>query len=280
LPLYIVGAGISAEYLTLRALKALARADKIYIDSYTSIAPGVDEELLTRLAPEAVIVRAARFHLEDMSRRIIEEARQSHVAILVPGDPFLATTHSAIAVEARQRGVEVVIVPGVSGLQAVIDYTGLQVYRFGKVVTLVYPEDGVKPYTVLDVVRDNRERGLHTLILLDLRLDENKAMTIPEAVHILLELEEEMLRKGMLHTMHINKGLLVGVARAGLPDAKCAAGPPDFVAGTEYPPPPHSLVVAAPRLHPLEEEALHVFCTTPSGRHAKQVEDKELKVRR
>ncbi len=263
--LYIVGGGLSAEYLTLKALKALAKAKKIYIDTYTSIAPGIDEELVTRLAPEAEVVRATRFHLENEAHRIVEEAKERDIVLLVPGDPFLATTHVALAIEAKRRGVAVSVVPGVSGLQAVLDQTGLQVYRFGKPVTLVYPEEGLRPYTVIEVIRGNMERGLHTLVLLDLRLDEGRAMTVPEAVRFLQELEGELLQRGELSAPIITESWLVGVARAGLPDAKCVAGPPDFIASAEYPPPPHSLVVPAARLHPVEEEALLAFCTTPEG---------------
>lgn len=259
--LYIIGAGISSEYITLRALKYLSRASKVYIDTYTSIAPGIDEELVQRLTPEAEIVPAARLHLENQSHRIIEEARDANIALLVPGDPLIATTHIALAVEAKKRGVEVVIVPGVSGVQAVIDTIGLQFYRFGKPVTLVYPEDGVKPFSTLRVVAENRSRGLHTLVLLDLRLDEGRAMTVPEAVELLRQLEEELAANGEVEPF-LSSALLVGVARAGLPDTKCVAGDPGFVAAAEYPPPPHSLVVTAPRLHPMEEEALQALCET------------------
>jgi diphthine synthase len=260
--LYIVGAGLSSEYLSLRAIKALSRARKVYIDTYTSIAPGVDEELVARLAPEAEVVRATRLHLENEAYRIVEEAAEGDVAVLVPGDPFIATTHVALAVEARRRGVEVVAVPGVSGIQAVLDATGLQFYRFGKPVTLVYPEEGLRPYSTLEVIAENRRRGLHTLVLLDLRLDQGKAMTIPEAVNTLFQLERELAEKGEIEPF-LGDALFVAVARAGLPDAACAAGPAGFVASQSYPPPPHSLVVAAPRLHPMEEEALEAFCNTP-----------------
>ena len=259
--LYIVGAGPGSEYLTLKAIKALARSRKIYIDTYTSIAPGVDEELVARLAPEAEVVRATRLHLEEESTRIIEEAREADIAILVPGDPLTATTHIALAVEARKRGVEAHIVPGVAGPLAVLDATGLQFYRLGKPVTLVYPEEGFKPYSTVETIHDNHRRGLHTLVLLDLRLDQGKAMTIPEAVKLLLDLEAELAKNGELEPV-LQEALLIGVARAGLPDQRCHAGPPGHVASQQYPPPPHSLVVAAPRLHPVEEEALRYLCDT------------------
>ena len=262
MPLYLVGAGIASTYLTLRALQVIGSADKVYIDAYTSIAPGIDEELVARLNPEAEVVRASRSLLEDYSERIIEEARGKRVVVLAPGDPLTATTHISLIVEAKKRGVEVHIVPGVGGPQAAMTVTGLQFYRFGKPVTLVYPEEGLRPYSVVETIAENRARDLHTLVLLDLRLDAGKAMTVPEAVKILADLEAELASREPGFKPFLNEAILVGIARAGLPDQRCVAGPPGFVAAADYPPPPHSLVVTAPRLHPMEEEALKLLCTS------------------
>ncbi|ALL00727.1 Diphthine synthase [Pyrodictium delaneyi] len=257
--LYIVGAGVSSEYLTLKAIQVIGAADKVYLDTYTSIAPGVDRELVRRLNPRAEVVEAPRRLLEDEAGKLIQEAREKTVVLLVPGDPLHATTHIALFIEARRRGVEAHVVPGVSGLQAVIDATGLQVYRFGKTVTLVYPEEGFKPYSTVETIWANRERGLHTLVLLDLRLDAGHAMTIPEAIRILLELEAELAAEEGREP-EIRGAVVVGVARAGTSEQRCIAGTVEEVAAASYPPPPHSLVVAAPRLHPVEEEALEVLC--------------------
>ncbi len=259
LPLYIVGGGISAEYLTLKALRIIMNADKVYVDTYTSIAPGLDDALIARLNPSAEVVKATRNTLEERSNKIIEEAKEHNIVVVVPGDPHLATTHISLVVEARRRGVEAHIIPGVSGLYAVIDECGLQVYRFGKIVTLVYPEENYKPYTTIEVIHENHRRNLHTMVLLDLRLDTGKAMTIPEAVDILLEIEKELTLRENLSPI-LEKALLVGVARAGLPDSSCIAGKPDRLRQANYPPPPHTIIVTAPKLHPIEEEALQTLC--------------------
>ncbi len=256
--LFIVGAGPSIEYLTIRALEAIGGADKIYIDSYTSIAPGVDRETLSKLT-RGEVVEASRYMLEQGASRIIEEARSKNVVILVPGDPLIATTHVALAVEARKAGVEVHIVPGVSGVQAVIDATGLQFYRFGKPVTVVYPEEGYKPYSIVETIWFNYSNNLHTLLLLDLRLDEGKAMTIPEALEVLEQLEEEYAREQKRQPI-VGSALLVGVARAGLRDQYCLAGRINELKAAKYPPPPHSIVVVAPKPHPMELEALATLC--------------------
>jgi diphthine synthase len=262
LALYIVGGGVSLEYLTLRALEVLGRVDKVYVDTYTSIAPGLDVDTLSKIL-RVEVVAADRVMLEQKSHMIVLEAREKDIAILVPGDPLTATTHIALALEARRAGVRVEIVPGVSGLQAVIDATGLQAYRFGKIVTLVYPEETYKPYSTVETVWFNYSNNLHTLVLLDLRLDEGKAMTIPEAVDILLQLEREYARETGRETV-LEGALLAGVARAGLREQKCVAGRAEDLKREDYPPPPHSLVVVAPKPHPMEVEALKAFCSCKS----------------
>jgi diphthine synthase len=262
LALYIVGAGISLEYLTLRTLEILGKADKVYVDTYTSIAPGIDPSTLSKML-RVEIIEADRSMLEQKSNIIISEAKEKNVVILVPGDPLMATTHIALALDAAKAGVKVEIVPGVSGLQAVVDATGLQIYKFGKTVTLVYPEETYKPYSTVETIWFNYSNNLHTLVLLDLRLDEGKAMSIREAVNILLQLEREYARERGRETI-VDKAILVGVARAGLRDQVCIAGKAEEVIKGEYPPPPHSLVVVAPKPHPLEVEALKLFCRCKS----------------
>ncbi len=256
--LYLVGAGPSIEYLSLRAIEILRRASRVYVDTYTSIAPGLDAENLRAYAPGAEIVNADRRMLENESTKIIEEARHMDVVVLVPGDPLFATTHISLILEAYEKGVGAEIVPGVSGIQAVIDSTGLQLYKFCRPITLVYPE-GFKPFSVIETIWDNMRRNLHSLLLLDLRLDEKKAMTIKEAITILLELEKE-LAKEVNGDLKIASSIVVGVARAGLPGSKCKAGKPTTLLKEDFPPPPHSLIVTAPRLHPLEAEALRRLC--------------------
>ena len=258
MPLYLVGAGLSIEYLSLKAIEVLKRADRVYIDTYTSIAPGLERSNIEAYAPGAEIIYASRKLLENESHRIIEEAKVLNVVLLVPGDPLFATTHVSLVLEAASKGIDVEVIPGVSGIQAVIDTTGLQFYKFCRPITLVYPE-AFKPFSVIETIWDNMDRNLHSLVLLDLRLDENRAMTINEAVEILLRLEDELAAERGARP-RIRSAILVGVARAGLPGAKCKAGKPDTLLEEEFPPPPHSLIVTAPRLHPVEVEALRTLC--------------------
>jgi diphthine synthase len=241
--LVFIGIGYSYKHLTLEALEELKAADIIYVDTYTSLYEDSLKDL-SRINPRAKYIYAERKDLEGSAiKRIIEEALDKKVAIVVPGDPFIATTHDAILSEALKRGVQYKIVNGVSVLTMAYSRVGLQFYRFGKPVTLVYPTY-FKPLSTIEVIYDNLSRNLHTLVLLDLRLDESRAMTIPEAVDIVLELDEKKL---------LENHLTLGLARLGWRDEKICADTLKNLKKYEYPPPPHSLIFIG-KLDPVEEE--------------------------
>lgn len=243
--LIFVGLGYSLRHLTNEAIEALKTADIIYVDSYTSLYED-DFDKLREFNLNARFHVARRSDLEGKNvSRILEEALQWKVVIAVPGDPFIATTHDAIRLEAIKRGIEVRVVNGLSIIGLAHSRLGLQSYKFGKTITLVYP-DSFKPYSVVETIYDNLSRGLHTLILLDLRVEEGRAMTIPEAVDILLNLDEKK---------ELASRLAVGVARLGWRTEKVVVSHLSQLRDFIYPPPPHSIIVCG-RLHPVEEELL------------------------
>ncbi len=250
--LYFIGLGLYPKHLTLEAIDALRRLDKAYIDTYTSIIPGFDKSIIENLVPGEV-VEASRSMLEGESiTRIVEEARDKNVGIITPGDPFIATTHDAIRIEALKKKIPVKTIHGITIYSLAASATGLQAYRFGKTVTLVYPE-AFKPISTIQAIHDNLDRGLHTLLLLDLRLEENRVMTIPEAVEILLDLDE----RGIL-----GETIAVGAARLGTPGQTIVADRLHSLGDYDYPPPPHSIIVVA-KPHPVELEALHYLAGLP-----------------
>ncbi len=261
--IYFIGIGPSIKYLSIKAIEVLGRVEKIYIDTYTNIIPDFSVETIRRYCRGDVeIVYADRTMLEGRGiDAIVREAMEKEIALLVPGDPFIATTHDAIRVEALAKGVEVRVVYGVSIYSLAASATGLQAYRFGKTVTLVYPR-GFKPYSVVETIYDNLDRELHTLLLLDLRIDEGVAMTIGEAVEILLDLEREYGGDKLGDT------IAVGLARLGTDNEYVKADLLPSLAKYNYPPPPHSIVVVA-KPHPMELEALHLIADLPDNVYSK-----------
>ncbi len=252
--LVILGLGTSIDYMSLEALDHLSRADIVFLETYTSIAPGLSYERIKRMILGELKFITRRELEEESGKTILREAKEKYVVLAVAGDPLIATTHVNLIVEAAKKGIEYRIVPGLSGIQASISLSGLQVYKFGRIVTLTYPEEQYKPYTTIQVIRENMEKGLHTLVLLDIRFDEGRAMSIRESSSILLRLEEEYCEKhGCKPLLHETIG--VGIARAGSREARIQADIIKYLKDYDYPPPPHSLIVTGD-LHPVELETL------------------------
>jgi len=106
---------------------------------YTSLLPELDLSRLEGLVGKRV-VRLRRSDLEGGEEAILRRAERGTVAILVPGDPFVATTHVAVRLEAIKRGIRTKVIHAPSIVSAVCGATGLQSYKFGRSVTVVYPE--------------------------------------------------------------------------------------------------------------------------------------------
>ncbi len=262
LTLYFVGLGLTVNHLSIEAINVLRKCNRVYVDSYTNIVPGFSVEKLREILGNNIdIVLVERKDLEGSStRHIIDEARENDIAILVPGDPFIATTHDAIRLEALEKGVKVHVVHGVSIYSVAPSATGLQAYKFGKTVTLVYP-DVVKPFTTIEVIRENHRLGLHTLVLLDLKLEKNIAMTINEAVDILISLEGEYCREHNCKPLLANT-LAVGCAQLGTENQFIKADYLHRLKHYNYPDPPHSIIIVG-KLHPIELDLLRYIGNMP-----------------
>lgn len=253
--LIIAGLGLySLRDLPLGVVETARSADFVYLEEYTSFVPGFNLEALERLLGKKV-ERVTRHELEDLSgRTLIEHARTHTVLLLAPGNPLVATTHASLIVEARRAGVPVRVLPAPSVVDGVVCSTGLHIYRFGRPVTLVMPdaERGFYPYSTYCVIKNNLRRGLHTLVLLDLRRDAGLElfMDVASAARTLLEMEE-LYREGVLS----EETLAIGVARATAPDELIKVAHLAELARIDFGGPPHSLVIPG-LLHDSEIEYL------------------------
>lgn len=252
--LVFIGLGLEPGDLNLKAIHYIKLADEVILDTYTSILPKEYYELIEKLVEGKKLFYAKRSDLEGAGiQRLIEKAYYKNIVILVPGDPFIATVHDAVRVEALCKGIEVIVVNNVSILTKAISRCGLQSYRFGKIVTLVYP-DVSKPYSVIEVIYDNLSRNLHTLLLLDLRVEENKFMTIPEAIDLLIDMDYRRI---------LHNRIAVALARLGFKDEYVVADKFVNLRNHNYPDPPHSLIITS-NLHPIELDNLRYLCRLPN----------------
>lgn len=117
------------------------------------------------------LVLADRDMIETESDEILRDAHTQDVALLVVGDPFGATTHTDILLRARALGIPTRVIHNASIMNAV-GACGLQLYNFGQTVSLVFFTDTWRPDSFYDRVRENADLGMHTLILLDIKVKE------------------------------------------------------------------------------------------------------------
>ncbi|MEM1981070.1 MAG: diphthine synthase [Candidatus Hadarchaeales archaeon] len=249
--LIFVGLGLcSHKGLPLRGLELAKDSDWVYMEHYTSLLPELDLKELEGWVGKPIKV-VDRQTLEENPEEILERARKGKVVLLVPGDSMVATTHVDLRLRAEKRGIPTLVVPSSSILSAAPGLTGLQSYKFGRSATIPFRDH---PSTVpYDTLVENLARGLHTLLLLDLRAEEKRYMTAKEGMEIMLELEARMGRG-----VFTPETLVVVLARAGCPDGRVKAGRVKKLREEDFGPPPHALVVPG-KLHFLEEEALRIL---------------------
>jgi diphthine synthase len=245
--LTFIGLGLNDEKgITLEGLEEARQADVAFAEFYTNTMPSLDLRSLEKLIGKKIGV-LNRIQLEDEGgRELLHAARQGRVAFLVPGDPMIATTHISLRLSLFKLGIPSRIIHGSSIISAVCGATGLQSYKFGKSITI--PQDPPFPKSVLDTISDNHERGLHTLILLDVKASEKPQMSISDA-----------LAKMMIADPELETRLAVGVARLGARDEKAMAGRIGAIVKKDFGGPPHSIVMVG-KLHFMEIEALKALC--------------------
>jgi len=198
--LWFIGLGLCSEDdLSMKALKILRSCKEVFIDQYTSIIPKLNIARLERLIGKPVTPLRRRDLEDDEASRLIKVAEKGRAALIVPGDPFVATTHIAIRLQAEKHGVKTKVLNSASVITAIYGATGLHCYKFGRPVTIVRPKKdlGYFPTTHYEVLRDNLKRGLHTFFFLELNAETGDYVSVNEALKILWE-TESMFREGII----------------------------------------------------------------------------------
>jgi diphthine synthase len=249
--LSFIGLGLYDERsITLRGRDALAEADAAFAEFYTSRLVGTTVERLESIHDIDIQVRD-RAGVEQNPEPILAAAEAGHAAFLTAGDTMISTTHVDLRARARERGIETRVIHGTTAQTAASSLTGLQNYRFGKATTLPFEEThGGVPDSVLETIRTNRERDLHTLVYLDIDAEAERFMSGDTAAALLAdELDDPV-------------GVVVG--QAGSDDPTVRADRLSALAEDSFGSPLHLLVIPA-ELHPLERESLQTFGGAPEA---------------
>ncbi|KEG12619.1 diphthine synthase [Trypanosoma grayi] len=263
----LIGVGLGdASDITLKGLEAVREADIVYLEAYTSFLINSSTEELSTAYGKPVLV-ADREMVE--SGEVLQEAQHKKVALLVVGDVFGATTHSDLVVRCHEQGINCHAIHNASIINAV-GCCGLQLYRFGQVLSLCFWTETWRPDSWYDRLRSNREAGLHTLLLLDIKVkeisDENLArgrkvyeppryMRIAQAIDQVLEVER---RKGGGAVAEDGSTMAVGVARVGSKTQQIVAGTMQELREVDFGGPLHSLIIAGD-IHACEAEHVNLF---------------------
>lgn len=249
--LYLIGLGLhDEEDISLKALKHLKKADKIYAEFYTTPYRG-KISAIESLTGKKIIALRRRDIEEKPQENVLKDALREETVLLVGGDPMVATTHTDLLLRAKKMNIETKVIHASSVYSAAAE-TGLQIYKFGKTASIPYPEKNYSPASPHNILEENLSIGAHTLFLLDTRQEENKHMTINEAIEILLEINKKKNSRAFTE-----ETFCVGAARLG-GDTKIKAGKAKELLKEDFGQTPHILIVPA-KLHYMEEEFLETF---------------------
>jgi len=275
--LTLISIGLSdAQDMSVKALQEAKESDTLYAELYTTKLD-TDTAELSQLTGRPV-KKLRRQDLEEEAEKVIEEAKNKRVGILVGGDALTATTHLALILEARKQAIPTKVIHGSSILTAIAE-TGLSPYRFGKPVTVPLPQEGEirHPTTPYRVLAENLERNLHTLLLLDIDAEKGYYLTANDAMKILLEIETEE-GKGIF----TENTLTIAAARLGSGSPTIKGGLVKNLLNQDFGPAPHILIVPG-QLHFVEEEALKLLASTNDEdlkQRAKYTEDLEARAKK
>lgn len=274
---YLVGLGLGdAEDVTVKGLKIIRNAKRVYLEAYTSVLT-VGKESLEKFYGRELIV-ADREMVEQNSDEILQDAKEDDIALLIVGDPLGATTHSDIILRAKALEIPFRVIHNASIINA-IGACGLQLYNFGEVVSIVFWTDSWQPESFFDKIVNNKKRGLHTLCLLDIKVKEQsienlmkgkkifdppRFMTVCEASNQLIQIINRRKEGSSEPSVLGPDSVCVGVARIGAEDQKIIVTSLHDMVETKLGDPLHSLVIPG-CLHPFEIDMLRLYAKDPNS---------------
>ncbi|MFX1515236.1 MAG: diphthine synthase [Promethearchaeota archaeon] len=248
--IFFIGIGLSGlRGCNIETLDILEQMDEIFIEKYTNFVPEEIPPLLKSITSKITILN--RKDMENNDQILLEQIEGKSVAILIPGDPFIATTHNSLRIAAVNRGFKCRIIHNSSILTAAASVSGLSAYRFGRTVTCPFPHNPSEfPY---EIIKLNTLISAHTLVLLDIDTSTGEFLTVNDAISILLELEERKQENVFKKT-----SLVIGLAQVGTSNEFIYPGFANTLKKANWKDigPPQALVVCSEPLHFIEEEAM------------------------
>lgn len=238
--LYMIGLGLFEQDIPYRGLKILKKCSSVYLENYTSKLIDVDD--FKKLVGKEIILADREMVEKKAEDVILKDALKKDVCFCVMGDVFSATTHVDLMLRAKKKGISVRIIHAGSIITGVGD-SGLRLYNFGKITSVPFENENIK--APLEVIKNNLGLGYHTLVLLDLEPDNDKYMSVSEALGFLV-------KNGM------EDRICVGFGGLGCLEPEIKVGKASELIKSKMIKYPQCLVVCG-KLSFVEEEALEMF---------------------
>ncbi|MDI6643696.1 MAG: diphthine synthase [Methanobacteriaceae archaeon] len=256
--LYFIGLGLFDEKdISLKGIEILKNVDIIYAEFYTAKLFGSTLSSLENIIESPIeVLSRKQVEEEDIP---IKSGLNKDVAFLTAGDPLIATTHSDMVIHAKKRGIKTQVVHASSIISAAPGLAGLQAYKFGKVTTIPFPEKNYFPHSPYLTIKANMGIKAHTLVLLDIRAEENRYMTANQGLDYLLKVEKERNEK-----IITENSIAVIIARAGSSKPLIKANRIHNLLNEDFGGPLHSLIIPSP-LHIMEAEYLVKVAGAPES---------------
>ncbi len=254
--LTFIGLGLYDEKdISLKGLEEINNCDEVYAEFYTAKLIGTNINKIEEKIGKTIKILSREE--TEKGDKILKSATDKNIAFLTCGDPMTATTHIDLRLRTIDMGIKTKVVHGSSIVTAVPGLLGLQNYKFGRTTTLAFPEKDYFPTSPYDVIKDNKEMGLHTLVLLDIQADKERYMTANEGMVLLLEMEKKLKEQIITEDT-----IVCTVARAGSSSPTLMADRTGILKDKKFGPPLHTLVIPG-KLHFMEIEALEKLAGLP-----------------
>jgi diphthine synthase len=247
--LYLIGLGIWDEKdISVKGIETAKKCKHVFLENYTSVMMGSTPEKISKLIGKKVDVLDRE--AVEQKKDYLKLAKKEDVALLIGGDPSVATTHIEIIQEAKKQKIKTQVIHS-SSISSAICESGLFNYSFGKSCSIPFWDDKFKPESFYDIIVENMKNNAHTLVFLDLHPEAKKFMTVNDALRVLLEIAAKRKKEINLDTV------AVGFARIGSKDQVIKAGTISELLDFGFGAPMHILVIPG-KLHFMEKEALNL----------------------
>ncbi len=244
--IYFIGLGLNPpETIPVAGIKLSNEIDIKFLDIYTT---KIDKGLIAVLEERLHVQPANRSVLEDFNK-IINLAKNQDLCIYIYGDPFIATTHQALKIEALKRGISVKSIYAPSFLNALLGETGLHIYKIGFIGTLLANDKSSAQYIYRNV-KKSLEMGKHSILIV---YSSDEVLTLKESLGLLINVENNYKE----NVFGPNTGLIIA-GDLGKEEQEIISGKIKDLEQIEF---NHSIfvIVVPSELHFTEEDSLRLM---------------------